>query len=212
MGYTTDFVGHVDVTPSLNAAEQTYLTAFSASRRFTRPGGPYDVPGNPQAEAVEGSTAAGIDDYNTPPDGQPGLWCDWVPCWDGCCLAFNGHEKFYSPVRWLEYLIDHFLRPGAHASASNEPALRDFTFDHRCDGLVVACRRDNKELYAIRVVNNDVSEEILRPADSRYLDLPPLPYEEYADREREWLADAKPVQPIGGTVWSATDVIDARRP
>lgn len=39
MGYTTDFLGHIDVHPPLNEAEQTYLTAFSRSRRFDREGG-----------------------------------------------------------------------------------------------------------------------------------------------------------------------------
>ena len=47
MGYTTDFIGHVDIAPALNEAEIDYLEAFCASRRWERPGGPYEVPGNP---------------------------------------------------------------------------------------------------------------------------------------------------------------------
>lgn len=117
------------------------------------------------------------------PDEQPGFWCDWVPCWEGCCLAFNGNEKFYSPVSWLRYLIDHFLRPGAHASASPGPLFEHFTFDHVLDGTVVGCRRDNKGLSAIRVERNEVREEVIRPADPRYVDWPPLPYEAAIDRD-----------------------------
>ena len=181
MGYTTDFVGHIDITPPLNEQEAAYLAAFGASRRFEREGGPYAVPGNPYAEE-RGDVAA--DRYNTPPPGQPGLWCRWVPCWEGCCLALDGGEKIYDPTRWLRYLIDHFLKPGAVAATSGHPQLDALTFDHRLDGMVVGCRRDNKELYAIEVRDNVVTERVLREADPRYLDWPPLPYEEQNDRDR----------------------------
>ena len=30
---TTDFVGHLDISPALNAAEISYVTAFGAPRR-----------------------------------------------------------------------------------------------------------------------------------------------------------------------------------
>lgn len=179
MGCTTDFIGHIDIEPSLNDDEIAYLTAFSESRRCSRDGGPYVVPGNPAAERDEGIPTA---QANTGADGQPGYWCDWVPCWDGCCLAYNGNEKFYSSVAWLKYLIEHFLKPGARASRSGLAFFEGFTFDHVLEGMVVGCRRDNKELFAINVKNNRVTEKILRPADPRYLDFPPLPYELEIDR------------------------------
>ena len=50
MGTTTDFIGHINIDPPLNDAEQNYLMAFAASRRYARPGGQYDVPGNPAAD------------------------------------------------------------------------------------------------------------------------------------------------------------------
>ena len=127
-------------------------------------------------------------EYNVPAPGQPGLWCDWVPCWDGCCLAYNGVEKFYGAVEWLRYLIDHFLRPGAEASRSGNAAFRGFTFDHVLEGMVVGCRRDNKELFAITVTANRVRQEILRPPDRRLVGFSPLPYEAEIDR------DLSPVQ------------------
>jgi glycerophosphoryl diester phosphodiesterase len=74
MGYTTDFIGHIDITPSLNGAEAAYLEAFSESRRWSRPGGPYAVPADPSAEETGRGRA-----FNVPPEGQPGLWCDWGP-------------------------------------------------------------------------------------------------------------------------------------
>lgn len=181
MGYTTDFIGHVDIEPRLNDSEIEYLTAFAASRRFDRPGGPYAVPGNPRADDDRADVPT--EQYNRTAPGQPQLWCQWVPCWDGCCLSFDGMEKFYAPIPWLRYLIDHFLRPGALAAESGEDWFRDFTFDHRLDGMIVGCRRDNKELFSIKVTDNVVSEEILRPGDREYMDLPPLAYEAALDRE-----------------------------
>ena len=182
MGYTTDFIGHIDIMPPLNVAEQAYLTAFAKSRRWARPRGPYDVPANPAAERDEEDQVGDIDGHDETAPGQPGLWCGWVPCWDGCCLAHDGVEKFYQPTRWMTYLIDHFLRPGAAASTSGLPWFKGFTFDHAADGIVAACRRDNKELYLICVDDNEVSEEILVPPDPRYVDWPPLPYEDEIDR------------------------------
>ncbi len=181
MGYTTDFIGHIDIDPGLNEAEVAYLDAFRRSRRFDRAGGPYEVPGNPYVdEPPESSLGA----YNRPAFGQPQLWCQWEPCWSGCCLAFSGAEKFYQPVQWLAYLIDHFLRPGAEASRSGLAYFEEFTFDHQLEGLVVGCRRDTRELYGIRVEDNVVTTEVLRPADPRYSDYPPLPYEEVIDSEQ----------------------------
>ena len=184
------------------------------------------MPGNPRAE--DSSSFSG-DSYNGTAVGQPGLWCDWVPCWDGCCLAYNGVEKFYNPVAWLRFLINHFLKPGAHASTSDDPLFQHFTFDHVLDGTVVGCRRDNKELFAITVVHNLVQEGIIRPADPRYVDYPPLPYEEVIDRdlsprqqrrrdeagaqvlpfpERERLAGG----PVPTTTWPTTPRAGTRRP
>ncbi len=182
MGYSTDFLGHIDIDPALNDAEIEYLTAFGRSRRCVRPGGPYDVPGNP---AAEGRDDFRSELYNNRAQGQPNLWCDWVPCWEGCCIAWNGTEKSYSMIEWLRYLIAHFLKP--HAAGAGHPHLEGFTFDHRLSGLVVACRRDNKELLAVKVTNNRVTTRALRPADPRYVDLPPLPYEEEIDRANEYV-------------------------
>lgn len=118
MGYTTDFIGHVEVRPALNEAEQLYLTAFAQSRRYERPDGPYEVPRNPAAERGERPTD--VDAYNTIAPGQPSLWCGWLPCWDGCCLAHDGIEKSYGARAWMKYLIDHFLAPGAGRRRGDE--------------------------------------------------------------------------------------------
>ena len=74
----------------------------------------------------------------------------------------------------------------ADGHASSEPRFEDFTFDHVLSGTVVGCRRDNKELFAIRVEDNEVSREVMVRADPRYVDYPPLPYEAVIDREDDY--------------------------
>ena len=60
-----------------------------------------------KGQAHDGSVV----DYNEPPIGQPSLWCDWRQNEDGMLIEHNGGEKFYFYVEWLQYLIDHFLKP-----------------------------------------------------------------------------------------------------
>ncbi len=50
-------------------------------------------------------------DYNEPPGDQPGLWCGWRPNEDDTAIVWDGGEKFYYYVEWLEYLIERFLAP-----------------------------------------------------------------------------------------------------
>ena len=177
MGFSTDFVGHIDIEPPLNDSEIAYLLAFAASRRHDR-GDPYEVPGNPRAAIGDGPVD---ESYNRPPEGQPDLWCDWQVCWDGCCITWSGKEKSYAMEPWLRYVIDHFLREGAHAA--EDARFEDFTFDHVLTGTLVGCRRDNKELFAIHVHDNTVTRQVMTPADQRYVDYPPLAYEEEIDRQ-----------------------------
>ncbi len=180
MGYTTDFVGNLTITPALNEHEIEYLDAFRQSRRCRRDGGPYDVPGNPRAET---SAEFVGDRYNELATGQPNLWCDWQVCWEGDCLAWDGTEKSYSMIPWLRYLIAHFLKPGA--KAQGHPGFEEFTFDHVVEGMVVGCRRDTKELRAVSVRNNRVTERVLNPGIPEWVVYPPLPYETEIDRWRE---------------------------
>lgn len=41
----------------------------------------------------------------------PGFWCQWVPTDDGMGLEWDGNEKFYNYVEWLEHLIKKFFIP-----------------------------------------------------------------------------------------------------
>ena len=121
MGYTTEFDGRVSVSPPLNRHEIVYLLKFAATRRMDRTRGPYFVDGS-------GPFGQGRDDdiqnFNQPPTGQPGLWCQWEPTEDGTAIQWNGEEKFYDSADWMTYVIDTFLKPGAVLAselASPEP-------------------------------------------------------------------------------------------
>lgn len=179
MGYNTDIIGHAEVVPALNLAEEEYLLAFAESRRCDRPGGPYEVPDNPKLDLKLSG-----DEYNRPAPDQPGSWCHWEPSCGGRCLTYNGSEKFYAPAAWLQYLIDHFLKPGAQASTVDDQVFAKFTFDHAANGVFAACRRDTARLWLIRVTDNVVTEEVLVEGASEWPS-GPHPYEDEIDRWRD---------------------------
>lgn len=127
MGYTTDFYGKFTVEPALRPEHAEYLRAFAETRRMKR--NAEKLPSDPKRAAVglpvgsEGAYFVGgggfagqdhhasILNYNAQPEGQPGLWCQWVPTPDGDGLEWDGREKFYNYVEWLKYFIAHFLAP-----------------------------------------------------------------------------------------------------
>jgi hypothetical protein len=141
MGYTTDFTGSIQIEPPLNADEIDYLNKFNRSRRMNRHSGPYNVEGSEQFGNFD------IIDYNDPPEGQPGLWCQWVPTEDGSQLVWDGNEKFYNSADWMEYLITHFLRP---AHIANMPFLQG----HICNGEIEAQGEDSDDRWKLIVHNN----------------------------------------------------------
>lgn len=147
MGYSTDFEGRVQVTPPLNAEEIAFLKKFNETRRMDREKGPYHVDaGGFMGQGHEPD----IRDYNRPPAGQPSLWCGWEPTEDGTAIVWDGGEKFYSSVEWMQYLIDHFLRPGALAK-EQLPFLRA---NHQVSGEIVAQGEDASDSWCLVVENN----------------------------------------------------------
>lgn len=151
MGYTTEFSGSISIEPPLNAAEIAFLKKFNATRRMDRGNGPYFVDGT-------GDFGQGHDndirDFNSPPKGQPGLWCQWIPSEDGTEIAWDEGEKFYNAVDWMIYIIDHFLKPGALA-ANELPFLQA---NHACNGDIRAQGEDSEDRWLLRVRNNVVTE------------------------------------------------------
>jgi hypothetical protein len=127
MGYTTEFTGYFSLDKPLIKHHKEYLTKFSDSRRMQRDSElaaalpdplriAVDLPiGEDGCYYVNGTNCIfdNVDKsvlyINTPPNGQPGLWCDWAPNEDGTQILWNGSEKFYHYKEWLQYIIDHFL-------------------------------------------------------------------------------------------------------
>lgn len=82
MGYNTDLHGKFNLDKALTVEQAKKLEEFADERH----------------EPGDGA-------------GYPGYWCQWVPSSDGMGLEWDGNEKFYDYVEWLEYLIKHFIKP-----------------------------------------------------------------------------------------------------
>lgn len=130
MGYTTDFVGAISITPTLSKNQIKYIQAFNESRRMKRDSKIVGTMNDPIREAallptcgVEGeyfvsghgtfgqAKDASVVNANQPPGSQPGLWCQWTVDDEGKVLIWDEGEKFYCYTEWLEYLIEHFFKP-----------------------------------------------------------------------------------------------------
>jgi hypothetical protein len=153
-------VGCVWIEPPLRRDELDYLTAFTESRRWRRPGGPYAVPDNPLAECLD--PALDLTLYTTPAAGQPGLSCPWTPARGGRALApredvAGGHgAPPHEVTAWLAYLRDHFLGPGALAARSSEPAFAAFGFDHVLQGAAAVCEERTGVVTVVQVDANEI--------------------------------------------------------
>lgn len=130
MGYNTDFEGSFKLSPALNPEQIAYLNAFANTRRMMRDSTKCEKVSDPLRQAVglpvgyqgeycvfshdRGFMGQDKDDtvieYNDPSNNQPGLWCKWVPTEDGKCIEWDGAEKFYDYVEWIQYLNDNFLK------------------------------------------------------------------------------------------------------
>jgi len=119
MGYSTDFSGEFEITNGpLDTETLTLLKRLAETRRMKRKGlGPeFGVDGEFYCGAGDYGQdhEANIVDYNSPPSTQPGLWCQWEPDEAGTSISWNGAEKFYAYVEWIEYLIDKILAPAGY--------------------------------------------------------------------------------------------------
>jgi hypothetical protein len=124
MGYTTKFVGSFELDRPLYDFQVLYLLEFARTRRVKRNVTKLTTIPDSTREAVnlplgeEGcyfintfhpEAEASIIDDNRPPQGQPGLYCQWQPTSDGRGIEWDGQEKFYKYVEWLQYIIVNFL-------------------------------------------------------------------------------------------------------
>ena len=128
MGYNTDFCGSLEFNKPVEGWLVNYIDRFNETRRMKRdvekikelypdweekcfkgnlgPDGAFFVGGDGFMGQLKDDS---ILDYNCPPSGQPGLWCQWIVNNGG--LMWDGNEKFYNYVSWLKYLIENFFSP-----------------------------------------------------------------------------------------------------
>jgi hypothetical protein len=155
MGYTTYFDGAVEIDPPLNDEEIEFLTKFAETRRMDRTKGPYYVDGG---GFMGQENEPDIINFNRPPTGQPGLWCQWIPSEDGTLIIWDEGEKFYDADVWMKYLIDHFI-------GSNPKAQKELPFlqGHVCNGSFQAQGEDYDDKWMLSVRDNRVTIAYAQP-------------------------------------------------
>lgn len=82
MGYTTNFDGHLTITPALPAKLIEKINAFCEERH-------------------EGKTATNVGE----------IWCNWEVSADGTSIQWNGSEKAYGMFEWIKYLDTTYIKP-----------------------------------------------------------------------------------------------------
>ena len=109
MGYTTDFVGKMNITPQIDLASKKLINNLNKTRRMKRDLTLIMSKICAEDHGIEGEFYFGDDkesilDHNTPPSSQPGLNCGWM-CEDSS-LLWDGIEKFYNYFEWMEYIFE----------------------------------------------------------------------------------------------------------
>jgi len=132
MGYTTDFRGSFDVTFNDESKKQEVIdlvNGLASTRRVKRDLSKIqtELTKSPKEYGVEGEffyggtgfagqdNDASVINGNQPPSTQPGLWLQWIltdMASDGeYVLEWDGGEKFYEYVAWLDYLVEKIFAP-----------------------------------------------------------------------------------------------------
>lgn len=108
MGYTTAFHGQFHLNEQLDSDTHYFLTRLAATRRVARRADPIH---GLEGEFDISDSDDNIIDINRPPCTQPSLWLHWIPSDDGLTIIWDGKEKFYNYIAWIEYLIKAVLAP-----------------------------------------------------------------------------------------------------
>ena len=127
MGYTTDFKGRFKFNKPISKELAEYINLFSDTRHMRRNNQILKkLYPNWQDRCFFGclgkegeffldpeydySNDESIIDRNEPSSTQPGLWCQWEISSDRKYLQWNGGEKFYNYIEWLQYIIENFIK------------------------------------------------------------------------------------------------------
>lgn len=90
MGYSTEFVGGLDLNRDLTHKEWMELKRL----------GNYD-------SKHDGYYA----EFMETPDTIPDSYNKWEPSEDGTQIVWNQAEKFYDYIHWLRWIVKHYLKP-----------------------------------------------------------------------------------------------------
>lgn len=142
MGYNTDFYGEFKINKPVDDKTASILRGLSTTRRVARNVDPdYGVEG----AFYFGFYEENIIDYNRPPIGQPGLWCQWELMDDNQTIQWDQGEKFYNYIEWIEYIIDQVLKPAGYTLNGE---VKWFGEDYDDSGLIVVQDNVVKIKYA----------------------------------------------------------------
>ncbi|GAA4402844.1 hypothetical protein GCM10023168_13750 [Fodinibacter luteus] len=158
MGFSTRYLGFLEITPHLNPAEVEWLSGF-ADWGGLPDGDPLRLPMNPRASVAKAFEAGG--GALSPPRNIPRGVHDWRVCAHGDRIAWRASEKSNDAVQTLTFLVGHYLGPDAVARRSDNPDFAEFTFDHRLDGVIAGERDDTDELFLLRVTDSRITQETL---------------------------------------------------
>jgi hypothetical protein len=157
MGYSTDFEGSFTLDKPLSIAQYNYLKAFNEIRHVSRHENITEklpdrlrtkvgLPVGVEGEFYVGDADEGVIDQNQEAKTQPGLWCQWTPTEDGEGIEWDGGEKFYNYVEWLEYIITSFIKP----------------WGFKLNGEVKWEGESNKDMGKIVVKDNKVTTKVAK--------------------------------------------------
>lgn len=159
MGYTTKFYGKFEFNKPVSFELATYINTFSSVRHIKRNNFKimerypqwyemcfHEKLGS-EGEFFIGNTEYTNDpsviDYNHQPRNQPGLWCQWIVSEDHKYLMWDGSEKFYNYIEWLDYIMTNFIEPDENQYLLN--------------GNVLWRRDDFSDIGVISIKNNEIT-------------------------------------------------------
>lgn len=117
MGYSTDFEGSFFLDRKLDQETFELINGLATTRRMKRKGlsKKFGVDGEFFYDKTSKDSGQehtpDIVDYNRPPSTQPSLWLQWHVEDDMQTISWDGGEKFYCYVEWIQYLIEKILNP-----------------------------------------------------------------------------------------------------
>ena len=150
MGRTSKFIGEIGISPALSAEEINYLKQFNRTRHTQLLPSPYAV-GDFEPEDLRNADPDLIMKNSYPPEGQPGLWCNWIPADDGTAIKWDGAEKSHDMAEWLVYLVEHFIGRAPLAKAE-----LPFFVGHELNGEVEVVGEPVHDRQKIVVTNSRV--------------------------------------------------------